>query len=71
MSAILWIAAITLIVIGVAGTILPALPGAILVFGGIVLATWNDDFARIPVWLLVLLGALTSMAGRSTTLPLS
>jgi uncharacterized protein len=62
MTAILWIAAITLIVIGIAGTILPALPGAILVFVGIALAAWIDDFARIPVWLLVLLGLLTAMA---------
>ena len=62
MTAILWIAAITLIVIGIAGTILPALPGAILVFGGIVLAAWIDDFARIPMWLLALLGVLTAMA---------
>jgi uncharacterized protein YqgC (DUF456 family) len=41
---------------------LPALPGATLVFGGIVLAAWIDGFARIPVWVLVLLGVLTAMA---------
>jgi uncharacterized protein YqgC (DUF456 family) len=55
---------ITLIVIGIAGTMLPALSGVILVFGGIALAAWIDDFARIPVWPLVLLGVLTSMAWR-------
>jgi hypothetical protein len=60
-TTILWITAIALIVIGVAGTVLPALPGAILVFGGIALAAWIDDFARIPVWLLLLLAALTAM----------
>lgn len=62
MTTILWITAIALIVIGVVGTVLPALPGAILVFGGIALAAWIDDFARIPAWLLLLLGALTAMA---------
>ena len=62
MTAILWIGAIALIVVGVAGTVLPVLPGAILVFGGIVLAAWIDDFARIPPWLLVILGVLTVMA---------
>jgi uncharacterized protein YqgC (DUF456 family) len=61
-TAILWTAAIALILVGVAGTVLPALPGAILVFGGIALAAWIDDFARIPVWLLLLLGVLTAMA---------
>ena len=62
MTVMLWIAAIGLIVVGIAGTVLPALPGAILVFGGIALAAWIDDFARIPGWLLVLLAALTAMA---------
>jgi len=61
-TAILWICAVALILIGVAGTVLPVLPGAILVFAGIALAAWIDDFARIPVWLLVLLGVLTVMA---------
>jgi hypothetical protein len=68
MTAILWIVAITLIVIGIAGTILPALPGAILVFGRIVLAAWIDDFARIPAWLLVLLGVLTATLRSAKTL---
>jgi uncharacterized protein YqgC (DUF456 family) len=61
-TTVLWIAAVTLIVIGVVGTVLPALPGAILVFGGILLAAWIDDFARIPAWLLVVLGVLTAAA---------
>ncbi len=61
-TTILWIAAAALILIGVAGTVLPVLPGAILVFGGIALAAWIDDFARIPGWLLLLLAVLTAMA---------
>ena len=61
MSAILWLLAVTLIVIGIAGTVLPALPGATLAFAGIVLAAWIDDFSRIPVWLLVVFGVLTAM----------
>jgi len=61
-TAILWITAAAMIALGVAGTVLPMLPGAILVFGGIALAAWIDDFARIPVWLLLLLAVLTAMA---------
>jgi uncharacterized protein YqgC (DUF456 family) len=57
----LWIAAIALIVIGVAGTILPAIPGATLVFLGMLLAAWIDHFARIPVWLVVVFGVLTAI----------
>ena len=62
MTAFLWTAAIALIVIGLAGTVLPVVPGATLVFGGIVLAAWIDGFARIPVWVLLLLAVLTAMA---------
>lgn len=59
MNALLWTLAVALIVIGVIGTILPALPGAVLVFAGIALAAWIDQFTRIPVWLLVVLAVLT------------
>ncbi len=45
-----------------AGTILPALPGAILVFAGVALAAWIDDFARISGWTVVVLGVLTVIA---------
>jgi len=62
MSALLWIAALILIVAGVAGTVLPVLPGPVLVLGGMVLAACIDDFTRIPVWLLAILGALTALA---------
>ncbi len=62
MTAALWIAAVALMLVGAAGTVLPALPGAVLVFAGITLAAWIDDFARVPVWVVVLLGVLTLLA---------
>jgi uncharacterized protein YqgC (DUF456 family) len=62
MSAGLWVLAIALIVVGVAGAVLPVLPGAILVFAGIALAAWIDDFARIPLWLLGVFAAMTTAA---------
>ena len=62
MSVVLWIAAVALIAIGVAGTILPAIPGVTLVFAGMLLAAWIDHFARIPVWLVVVFGVLTAIA---------
>ena len=62
MTSLLWSAAVALIALGVVGTVLPALPGAILVFAGIALAAWIDDFTRIPVWVLALLAALTALA---------
>jgi len=62
MTIALWILAIVLIVVGVAGTVLPALPGAILVFAGVALAAWIDDFARISGWTVAVLGVLTLIA---------
>ena len=61
MSVVLWIFAVALMVIGVAGTVLPALPGATLVFGGIALAAWVDGFTRIPVWVVVVAGILAAI----------
>lgn len=62
MHVLLWLAALALVALGVVGTVLPALPGALLVFGGIALAAWIDDFTRIGVVTLAILGALTVAA---------
>ena len=62
MTIALWILAVVLIVVGVVGTVLPALPGAILVFAGVALAAWIDDFTRISGWTLGVLGVLTVIA---------
>ncbi len=59
MTTVLWVLAVALILIGIAGTVLPALPGVVFVFGGIVLAAWIDDFARISGWTV---GALAVLA---------
>jgi len=61
-NALLWIIALALIAIGVAGTILPAIPGVTLVFLGMLLGAWIDDFARIPVWLVAIFALLTAAA---------
>lgn len=58
----LWVVAITLIMVGVAGTVLPGVPGVMAVFGGMLLAAWIDDFTRIGTLTLVVLGVLTALA---------
>jgi uncharacterized protein YqgC (DUF456 family) len=62
MTVLLWVLALALIVLGLIGTLLPALPGPILVLAGVVLAAWIDGFGRIGVGTLVLLGVLTAVA---------
>ena len=46
-DTLLWILSVALIVVGLAGIVLPALPGTILVLAGIVLGAWIDDFTRV------------------------
>ncbi len=58
-EVLLWGLAILLVVVGLVGTIAPALPGVLLIFGGMLLAAWIDDFTRIGWPTLTLLGALT------------
>ena len=46
-DTLLWILSAALILAGLAGTVLPALPGTLFVLGGIVLGAWIDDFTRV------------------------
>ena len=61
MTTFLWMVAVALIVVGVVGTVLPAIPGATIVFAGIALAAWIGDFARIPLWIVVVAGVLAAL----------
>ncbi len=62
MDTLLWIVAVVLIVAGVAGTILPALPGTALAFAGILLAAWIDGFTRVTGWTVAVCGLLMLLA---------
>ena len=57
-----WIVAVILIVVGVAGIVLPALPGTLLVLAGIALAAWLDDFNRVAPWVVAIISVLAVMA---------
>ena len=61
-SWLAWLGIVTLIVTGIAGTVLPALPGTVLVLAGIVWGAWLDDFVRVPVWVVVLCAVLAALA---------
>jgi uncharacterized protein YqgC (DUF456 family) len=60
-TAALWSVAVVLIVVGLAGTVLPALPGIPLIFGGVLLAAWAEDFQRIGGWTLAILAVLAAV----------
>ena len=56
---VLWICVVALILCGVAGTVVPALPGIPMIFLGALLAAWIGDFQHITWVPLVVLGVLT------------
>ena len=51
--------AVLLVLVGIAGTVLPAIPGLPLVFAGMLLAAWAGDFKQIGGWTLLVLAVLT------------
>lgn len=61
-SWLAWAGIVVLIVGGVLGTVLPALPGVVLVLAGIVWGAWLDHFTRVPVWVVVLCAVLAVAA---------
>ena len=62
MEILLWLVVVVLVLAGLAGVILPAIPGTPLVFIGLLLAAWIDDFTRIGWPTLTILGVLTLLA---------
>lgn len=59
---LLWLIAVALVLVGIAGTVLPAIPGVPLVFLGLVIAAAADDFERVGWPSLFVLAVLTLVA---------
>lgn len=56
----IWYAiAIVLVLVGLAGIVLPALPGLPLVFVGMLVAAWAGGFEQVGGWTLLVLAVLT------------
>ncbi len=62
MTILLWVLATALVVVGLAGVVLPALPGTVLILAGLLLAAWADGFARVGVGTLVLIGIIGAVS---------
>lgn len=59
----LWyVLAAVMVLVGLAGIVLPALPGLPLVFCGMLLAAWADGFERVQWWWLAIIGVLTLLS---------
>lgn len=62
MAGLLWVLCAAMILAGLAGTILPMLPGTLLVWGGIVLGAWIDDFTRVSLTTVVVISLMGLLA---------
>ena len=62
LQALYYVIALLMILAGVAGVILPVLPGLPLVFFGMLLAAWAGGFERVGAASLVVLGVLTLLS---------
>lgn len=61
-TVLLWLLAGVLMLVGLAGTLLPLLPGIPLMMAGMVIAAWAGDFRHIGWVTLVILGVLTVLS---------
>ena len=55
---LLWLLAIILVAAGMAGLVFPALPGAPVLFAGLVVAAWAEGFEHVSTGTLVALGVM-------------
>lgn len=62
LELLLWLLAGALIVLGLAGLILPVLPGIPLMYAGLILLAWAGDFVHVGWITLTLLGILTLLS---------
>ena len=62
MESPLWLLAVLLVLAGIAGTVLPILPGAPLVFLGLLCAAWADHFQKVGWFTLTILAILTLLS---------
>jgi uncharacterized protein len=62
MTILIWILAAILVVVGIAGLVLPALPGPLLLFAGLWMAAWAEGFAYVGAKTLIALGLMAALA---------
>lgn len=60
-SMILWIFGAILMVTGLSGLLLPIVPGAPVLFLGLLLGAWAEDFQYIGLWTLLVLAVMAML----------
>jgi uncharacterized protein YqgC (DUF456 family) len=52
--------ALVLVIVGLVGIVVPAVPGVMLIFAGLWLAAWSDGFARVSEGVIIALGVIAT-----------
>src|SRR6185436_19526260 len=60
MTILLYVVGAALVIIGLIGIVLPALPGHVLILAGLIVAAWADGFTRVGIWTLVVIGLIAA-----------
>nr|MBV6628650.1 DUF456 domain-containing protein [Oceanococcus sp. HetDA_MAG_MS8] len=58
----LWLLALGIIATGIVGLVFPAIPGPPLLFAGLWMAAWMEDFYHVGFWTLTILALLGAAA---------
>lgn len=62
MEAVIWLVTLLLILSGLAGLVLPILPGPLLLLGGLWMAAWAEGYAFVGMRTLLILAILAVLA---------
>lgn len=60
-ALILWIFSAICTLTGLSGLLLPVVPGAPILFLGLLLGAWAEDFRHVGVWTLLILGGMAGL----------
>lgn len=60
-SLVLWILAVVLTIAGLSGMLLPVVPGAPLLFLGLLFGAWAENFTYVGVWTLLVLAVMAGL----------
>ena len=55
---LLWTLPVVMVIVGLIGVVMPALPGHMLILGGFIVGAWANGFTRVGVWTLVVIGVI-------------
>ncbi len=61
-AMLIWLVAAALVALGIAGLLLPAIPGAPLLFLGLVAAAWAEGFTHVGLGTLAVLALMALLA---------